>query len=123
MKYYIVSFFFTKLFRTEINKLLDNDKNINQELFRKQFIKEFENNNVHLDLMLEPDIEKVYQELRRILIEKNNLIDKTNTLNTEVNYGISPDKLLTQFEIEETIQKKMMQLIKNQTLKQNYKTQ
>ena len=66
--------------------------------------------------MLEPDIDKVYQELRRILIEKNNLILKTNTLNTEVNYGISPDKLLTQYEIEETIQKKMMQLMKNQTL-------
>ena len=56
--------------------------------------------------MFEPDISKIYQELRRILIEKNNLIIKTNTFNSEETLGISHDKFLSQYEIEDRFKKK-----------------
>ena len=55
---------------TEINTLIDNDKNINPELFRRQFIKDFKNIKDTIDLYLEfEDIEpKEFYHLIKDLI-------------------------------------------------------
>ena len=97
--------------------MIDNDTTINPELFRSQFVKDFKKikEDINDYLMLDDDNKTFYQELKKILININNLILKTNTYNSEENLGISPDQIITQFEGERKIQEKMMQLIKKPT--------
>ena len=82
--------------------MIDNDPTINQELFRRQFINDFEKikDDINGYLIIGDDNETFYQQLKGLLITKNNLILKTNTYNTEENLGISPKDIVIQFEIE-----------------------
>ena len=89
--------------------MIDKDTTINPELFRRQFINDFKKIKDYINDYLffdDNNIEKFYQQIKGLLIEKNNLILKTNTYNTEENLGISPDQILTQFEGEKKIQEK-----------------
>ena len=57
--------------------MIDNDTIINPELFRRQFIKDFKNikDDVNEYLIFgDDDTGKFYQQIKDLLIEKNNLI-------------------------------------------------
>jgi len=88
--------------------LIDNDKTITQELFRRQFIKDYRENNEVFDeyLDFDGDNEAFYQHVKDIMIKKNKFISTTNTYNSEKELGIQPNEFITQYEIEKRIQEK-----------------
>ena len=100
-----------------LNKLIDNDKSILSNVFRKQFINNFDDyvgdlNKYTTDMNF--DYNSLYELMKDLLIQKNQFLSVTNTYNMAENLGVGPDHIISSFEKEEQLKKK--QEVVNETL-------
>ena len=95
-----------------LNKLIDADKSILSDVFRKQFITNFDDYVGDLNKFvtdMKYDYNTFYIFLKDLLIQKNQFLLVTNTVNSEQNLGISPSDIPKQFGAMDKIQKKINQ--------------
>ena len=100
-----------------LNKLIDNDKSILPNVFRKQFITNFDDYIGDLSKYatdMNFDYKSFYELMKDLLIQKNQFLSVSNTYNMAENLGVGPDHIMSSFEKEEQLKKK--QEVVNKTL-------
>ncbi len=91
------------------NNLIDNDKSILPNVFRKQFINNFDDymgdlNKYATDMNF--DYKSFYELMKDLLIQKNQFLSVTNTYNMADNLGVGPEHIMSSFEKEEQLKNK-----------------
>ena len=92
-----------------LNKLIDDDKSILSDEFRKQFITNFDDYVGDLNKFvtdMKYDYNTFYIFLKDLLLQKNQFLLVTNTYNMAENLFVEPDHIKSSFEKEEQLKNK-----------------
>ena len=107
----------------QLNKLIDNDKSIKKDIFRRQFITDFlefkdavekHSKNINDD---EATIYTFYEFLKQFLINKNDLVTTVGNYNIEEKYGTND--VMSQYEQLQLAERKKQEV--NRTLEADSK--